>query len=79
MSNHDLKIERGRYMRPVIPRDERTCDACGTIENEHHVIFNCPIYVSIRQKYPQLIVNSAISEFLNPMLDKVHDIDLRRI
>ena len=36
ISANDLLIERGRYFRPRIPREQRICVQCNQIENEEH-------------------------------------------
>ena len=67
LSNHKLKIEVGRYQRPIIPRDQRVCNVCEEIEDEAHVIFSCPIYDRIREKYKNFLErNNDIKKFLNP-------------
>ena len=56
ISAHDLQIERGRYTVPKTPRIERTCDYCKIIlqnieiENEHHALYWCPLYIKPRYK-----------------------------
>ena len=66
-SNHRLKIELGRYSRPIIPRNLRLCDLCEQIEDEDHVIFRCPLTNTIRNKYVALLENNNdISKILNP-------------
>ena len=73
ISNHDLKIETGRYTKPYTPRENRICELCDDIENEYHVIFNCPLYNSVRKSYPNLVAANNISEFLNPDFNKMKD------
>ena len=42
LSAHNLPIERGRYHKPKIPRQLRTCTKCKTgIGDEWHVLFIC--------------------------------------
>ena len=54
ISAHDYYIERGRYAQPKIPRNDRSCIYCllqsnhSIIENEEHVIYECPLYSTIR-------------------------------
>ena len=54
ISCHNLFIERGRYITPHIPRDQRWCTACyfrhgvKTIENEVHVLLECSLFTSLR-------------------------------
>jgi hypothetical protein len=46
ISAHKLAIETGRYTRPFTPECERICLICnsGCIENEYHVLLECPLY-----------------------------------
>ena len=50
ISNHHLSIERGRYLRPVIPVKDRLCLICdkSDIENEEHFLLHCTKYNDIR-------------------------------
>ncbi len=42
LSDHYLPVERGRYMKPKIPRIDRKCILCRTsIGNEFHALFEC--------------------------------------
>lgn len=46
-----IKIETGRYTRGhYVPVDDRCCNHCGqgTVEDELHVILNCPYYKDLR-------------------------------
>ena len=36
-----LNIERGRYSRPKVPREERICKFCNEVESESHFILFC--------------------------------------
>ena len=49
--SHWLEIEQERFSRQS--QDNRTCTACslGLLGDESHMIFHCPIYRDIRQKY----------------------------
>jgi hypothetical protein len=54
ISAHHLYIERGRYLKPMIPREKRFCSYCQTqtmnlIEDEQHFLLTCPQYMEIRQ------------------------------
>ena len=63
-----MKIETDRYMAPKIPRDERKCLICQTVEDEHHVLFNCPLYSTSRAKFRNLLhKNNSINDLLNPV------------
>ena len=49
-SSHRLAIESGRWAHPVVPRDQRACPVCSVSpEDEHHLIFICPLYGNIRK------------------------------
>ena len=65
LSNHDLKIETGRYTRPTTPREQRTCDVCGVLEDEYHAIFVCPRYNELRTGHESILACDNISTFLD--------------
>ena len=44
LSAHDLLVERSRYFRPQIPRDQRVCATCNKLEDEEHFILYCAKY-----------------------------------
>ena len=52
ISCHSLTIETGRYSNPKIPIDKRVCIHCNLncIENEYHVIVECPFYSQERNE-----------------------------
>ena len=43
ISAHTLAIERGRYIRPIIPPEQRLCTYCPNdkIEDEYHFLIEC--------------------------------------
>ena len=45
---HDLKIEKGCYFRPVIPRNQRLCSNCDQIEDEIHFVLFCNKFKDLR-------------------------------
>ena len=45
---HDLLIERGRYFRPRIPREQRICVQCSQMEDEEHIFLFCRNYTNLR-------------------------------
>ena len=51
VSAHSLNIETGRYKNII--RSERKCTNCskGDIEDEKHVIVDCPLYENIRVNF----------------------------
>ena len=76
ISNHKLMIEIGRYNQPT--KDNRHCPFCGcnAIEDEVHLLFQCPTYSMIRNKFyckvktlipniTQLPSKGLISELMN--------------
>ena len=45
LSDHCLMIERGRYSRPIVPREERFCPHCPMkLEDEEHFLTQCSAY-----------------------------------
>ena len=49
ISAHDLLVERGRYFRPQIPRDQRVCATCNKLEDEEHFILYYTKYCTARE------------------------------
>lgn len=51
---HSLRVAEGRWER--LPRDRRLCERCteGVVEDEFHLVFECPAYDSVRANYAQL-------------------------
>ena len=65
LSCFDLAIETGRYHGTA--RENRLCVFCDVLEDEHHAIFDCSAYVSIREQYEDLLRdNPSVNEILNP-------------
>ena len=62
LSSHDLEIEKGRYHKPPIPAELRTCKLCGSgeIENEEHFLLNCPNLTNIRQKLQEHLIDNGL-------------------
>ena len=51
ISDHKLQIELGRYHSSSLELSERTCPFCpNKIEDEYHVITECPMYNDERQR-----------------------------
>ena len=45
--------ETGRWLG--LPREQRRCPHCkGDIEHTTHIIFHCPLYASVRQRFSDL-------------------------
>ena len=68
LSNHDLRIETGRYVRPLLPRNMRTCSMCVTlVEDEEHALYHCPLYADARRNYADLLDRyPVVTEVFNP-------------
>ena len=61
LSSHDIKIETGRYTTPSTPREDRVCSKCSSsVEDEHHVVYLCPLYQSIRLKHQDLLFQRTL-------------------
>jgi hypothetical protein len=51
--SHWLREETGRWER--LPREQRLCPHCSNgIEDVEHVIYHCPLYASLRQRFSDL-------------------------
>lgn len=52
--SHWLRVETGRWQR--LEREQRVCPHCaaGAVEDEMHMIFDCPKYDGVRQQFPAL-------------------------
>ena len=62
ISDHNLEIEKGRYYK--IPREQRLCKSCETIEDEKHFILKCKLNESLRKATFQNYTNEN-SNFTN--------------
>jgi hypothetical protein len=53
LSAHSLRIQTGRYARNHVPRHERYCKLCNSldIEDEFHFVCKCPSFTDLRVKY----------------------------
>jgi len=70
-SNHNLKIETGRYNLPILPVNERICFNCP---DELHFLFNFPAYQASNEftnllKYIYIYILS-LNGFFNDLTDK---------
>ena len=50
-SSHRLRVETGRWERPVIPYESRICTMCHKLDDEFHFLLECPRYHDIRRQY----------------------------
>jgi hypothetical protein len=51
-----LRVETGR--REGLDRPSRTCPHCslGAVEDEHHMVFDCPKYARLRSDYSESLL-----------------------
>ena len=56
--SHWLEIQQGRFLGTE--RQERICKRCslGTVEDEEHMIFVCPLYAPLRLKHTELFAGA---------------------
>ena len=66
LSNHNLKIEKGRYTTPFTPRQDRLCVVCDELEDEEHALFVCKIHANDRVNFKSLLNRSDVHSLLNP-------------
>ena len=68
LSSHKLKIETGRYTRPVTEKQNRLCDVCMVMGDENHAIYVCSAHRLIREKYKNILnlEDTNIRRLLNP-------------
>ena len=70
LSSHDFQIEKGRYDRT--PVEERLCTNCNLrcVEDEYHVLLQCPRYKDDRQRFKEEVfkIEPNFSMELNSIL-----------
>ena len=67
LSCHPLHIQTGRFQRPKLPRNERKCSICHTMEDEHHSLFICAAHTFIRARYNELLSTyNTVPTILHP-------------
>ena len=79
-----MKIETGRYTKPVTPSDQRSCKYCKhLVEDEIHFLFQCPQYSSIRSKFgiyeKVLALTDILDEEMIKTINPVSAKDLKSI
>ena len=64
LSSHKLMIERGRWLN-TLPKD-RLCTLCNKLEDEFHVICECPRYDTCRKLYikPYYVRNPSMAKLI---------------
>jgi Reverse transcriptase (RNA-dependent DNA polymerase) len=76
---HKLAVNAGRFGSSHQPRAERVCMHCNTggMEDELHVLFECPAYEEVRQRYPLLFTDNVRASMDAPaVLTSEHSADL---
>ena len=71
-SSHDLKVELGRWARPIIPHENRLCD-CGyiSVQDEWHAIQNCFYTRYIRQEFNNIDFNNLFDHHCKHTVIKI--------
>ena len=80
LGSHNLMVERGRWTKPrKTPYPNRVCRTCGTVEDEYHIIIDCPRFSTPRQKYipKNLTTRPSMFKLIN-FIDTAKDKKLRR-
>lgn len=63
ISAHPLLIEKGRYFRPKLLRNQRLCTMCNKIEDEKHFVLFCSKHDQLRRKlFSDLNLNQDCNE-----------------
>ena len=67
VSSHRLKIETGRWAR--IDREDRLCQCGQAVQDEKHVIVDCPLVQDIRERYDRRAIDFVT--FMNSQPTKI--------
>jgi hypothetical protein len=70
LSSHNLKVEPGRWAR--IDREDRLCECGGAVQDEHHVLFDCPMSDDARRRFG---VDSELYDDVGMLMDNL-DVDV---
>ena len=71
LMSHNLKIETGRWSR--LPREDRVCQCDRiSVQDEKHVLLDCPMSAQVRRRY-QLLPFESVNSLMkcNNVLDLV--------
>ena len=62
-----LRIETGRYLRPLVPEHQRTCYCTsGQVESQYYVLFQCQMYRNLREAWLNKLVKPENFDNLTP-------------
>ena len=75
LSSHRLRIETGRWAR--LPRERRLCP-CGLVQDEQHVLVECPLVSYIRDAYAQAAIFPDVLQYASDRQDFVYIYDILR-
>ena len=69
---YPLRIETGRYQRPVPPPSAHTCELCANecVENEIHFLIECPKYANLRESLYRRVAAIDPTFILLPQFEK---------
>ena len=76
-SCHSLRVETDRHLPAAVrpPRHLRSCRFCcsSAAEDEHHMVFDCPVYAPLRFQYADLFLSFSTCHDLGCFLDQRPD------
>ena len=76
IGSHNLMIERGRWSK--LELIDRQCSTCFKLEDEYHVIVECPLYHNIRKTFlPKYLYCNPSMFKLIEFIDSAKGIELR--
>ena len=69
-----LPINGSSFRRQISIEQNKFCLVCNVIESEHHVIYDCPLYHDIRQRYLLEMNHSYVDVLKNGCIYSVRKI-----
>ena len=76
-SAHNLRVERDRHLPGAVrpPRHLRTCLHCASsvVEDEHHMVFDCPLYDHLRFEFADLFTSPSSHDLQSFLLHENQD------
>ena len=66
LSSHNLKVDTGRWAR--VNHEDRLCECGGAVQDEHHVLFDCPKSDEARRRFG---VNSELYDDVGMLMDNL--------